>query len=114
MKNDSPAHRRYTAEEISGWVRRYRADRQSLGDFAAQHGLSRNQLHYWVYGRQHVSAPKPVGVAPIFQELKVTAELPSQSWAAEISLPTGAVARFNALATPAWIHAVLEGLRPPC
>ena len=93
MKIDLPADRDYTPEEISGWVRRYRADSQSLGDFAVQHGLSRNQLHYWVYGRRHVRAPRPVGVAPVFQELKVTAALPPQNWAAEISLPTGAVAR---------------------
>jgi hypothetical protein len=53
-------------------------------------------------------------LAPVFQELKVTADLPPQNWAAEISLPTGAVARFTAMATPAWIHSVLEGLRPPC
>jgi hypothetical protein len=75
MKNDSPAHRHYTPEEISGWVRRYRA------------GL---------------------------QELKVTAGLPTPNWAVEIGLPTGMVARFTAMATPAWIHAVLEGLRRPC
>ncbi len=64
MKNDSPAPRRYTPEDISGWVRRYRAGSQSLGDFAAQHGLSRNRLHYWVYGRHPAPAPKSLGVRP--------------------------------------------------
>jgi hypothetical protein len=114
MKNDSPADRRYTPEEISGWVRRYRAGCQSLGDFAAEHGLSRNRLHYWVYSRHPAPVPKPVGVAPVFQELKVTAGLPAPNWAVEISLATGAVARFTATATPAWIHSVLEGLCRPC
>jgi len=114
MKNDLPDHRRHTPEEISGWVRRYRAGSQSLGDFAVEHGLSRNQLHYWVYGRQHVPAPKPVGVAPVFQELKVTAGSATPNWAVEISLPTGAVARFTAMATPAWINSVLEALHRPC
>ena len=113
MKNDSPAPRGYTREEISGWIRRYRASGLALGSFARQHGLSRNRLHYWVYDRRFAQPRPPVTVAPVFQELKLTAE-PPQSWAAEISLPTGAVARFNALATPAWIHSVLEGLRPPC
>ena len=74
----------------------------------------KRQLHYWVYGRRHTQAPKSVAIAPVFQELKVTAALPPQSWAAEISLPTGAVARFTATATPAWIDSVLEGLRRPC
>lgn len=114
MTNDSPAPQAYTTDEISSWIQRYRASGLALGSFAEQHGLSRNRLHYWVYGRHHVPAPKPVGAAPVFQELKVTAELPSQNWAAEISLPTGAVARFTAMATPAWIHSVLEGLRRPC
>ena len=114
MKNDSPAHQPYTPEEISGWVRRYRAGSQSLRDFAAQHGLSRNRLHYWVYDRRFAQPRPPVTVAPVFQELQVTAELPPQNWAAEISLPTGAVARFTTTATPAWMHSVLEGLRRPC
>jgi len=52
MKNDSAAHRGYTPKEISGWIRRYRASGLALGSFAEQHGLSRNQLHYWVYDRR--------------------------------------------------------------
>ena len=114
MKNDSPAHRAYTPEEISGWIRRYRASGLALGAFAEQHGLSRNRLHYWVYDRRFAQPRQPVAVAPVFQELKVTAGLPPQNWAAEISLPTGAVARFTATATPAWINSVLEALRRPC
>jgi hypothetical protein len=114
MTNDSPAPRVYTPDEISDWIQRYRASGLALGTFAGQHGLSRNRLHYWIYGRHQVRAPKPVGAAPVFQELKVMAELPPQNWAAEISLPTGAVARFTVTATPAWIHSVLEGLRRPC
>jgi hypothetical protein len=114
MKNDSPAHRRYTREEICDWIRRYRASDLALGSFAEHHGLSRNRLHYWVYDRRFAQPRPPVTVAPVFQELKVTAEFSPQNWAAEISLPTGAVARFTATATPAWIHSVLEGLRRPC
>jgi hypothetical protein len=114
MKNDPPAERSYTPEEISVWIRCYRASGLALGSFAEQHGLSRNRLHYWVYDRRFAQPRPPVTVAPVFQELKVTAELPPQNWAAEISLATGAVARFTATATPAWIHSVLEGLRRPC
>ena len=113
MKNDSPA-KRYTPDEISDWIRRYRSSGLALSAFAEQHGLSRNRLHYWVYVPRFARPRQRVVPAPVFQELKVTAELPPQSWAAEISLPTGAVARFTAMATPAWIHSVLEGLRPPC
>src|ERR1035441_5665876 len=110
MRNDSLAHRRYTPEEISGWVRRYRADSQSLAAFAEQHGLSRNRLHYWVYSPRFSRPRQRTVPAPVVQELKVTPELPPQNWAAEISLPTGAVARFTATAIPTWIHSVLEGL----
>ena len=114
MKNDFRAQRTYTPDEVSDWIQRYRASGMALGAFAEQHGLSRNRLHYWVYDRRFAQPRPPVTVAPVFQELKVTTALPPQNWAAEISLPTGAVARFTATATPTWIHSVLEGLRRPC
>lgn len=114
MKNDLPASRGCTREEISVWIRRYRASGLALGAFAEQHGLSPNRLHYWVYDRRFAQPRPSVTVAPVFQELKVTAALPPPGWAAEISLPTGAVARFATAAAPAWINAVLEGLRRPC
>jgi hypothetical protein len=114
MKNDFRAQRTYTPDEVSDWIQRYRASGMALGAFAEQHGLSRNRLHYWVYDRRFSQPCQPVAVAPIFQELKVTAGRPAQDWALEISLPTGAVARFTATATPDWINSVLEALRRPC
>jgi hypothetical protein len=114
MKNDSHAPRPYTPKEISGWIERYRASGLALGVFAEQHGLSRHRLHYWVYDRRFARPRQPVAVAPVFQELKVTTGQQPQNWAVEISLPTGAVARFTATATPAWINSVLEALRRPC
>jgi hypothetical protein len=114
MKNDSAADRSYTPKEISDWIRRYRASGLALGSFAKRHGLSRNRLHYWVYDRRFAQPRQPGAVAPVFQELKVTTGLVPQNWAAEVSLPTGAVARFTATATPAWIDSVLEALRRSC
>ena len=114
MKNDFRAQRTYTPDEVSDWIQRYRASGMALGAFAEQHGLSRNRLHYWVYDRRFSQPCQPVAVAPIFQELKVTAGRPAQDWALEISLPTGAVARFTATATPGWINSVLEALRRSC
>ncbi len=114
MKNDSAADRAYTPKEISGWIRRYRASGLALGAFAEQHGLSRHRLHYWVYDRRLAQPRQPVALAPLFQELKVTGGPQPLNWAVEISLPTGAVARFTATATPAWIKSVLEALRQPC
>src|SRR5208283_4936727 len=114
MKNDLLTPRGYTREEISGWIQRYRASGLALGAFAEQHGLSRHRLHYWVYDRRFAQPRQPVAVAPVFQEFKVTSGLPPQNWAAEISLPTGAVARFTATATTAWVNSVLEALRRPC
>jgi hypothetical protein len=113
MKNALPAQRSYTPEDISVWIRRYRASGLPLGSFAQQHGLSRNRLHYWVYDRRYARLGQPAAVVPVFQEIKLAGP-PTQSWAVEISLPTGAVARFTAAATPAWINSVLEPLRRPC
>ena len=106
--------RAYTPEEITAWIRRYRASGLGLGTFAEEHGLPRNRLHYWVYGRRYAQPHKRVAAAPVFQELKLLAGLSAQNWAAEISLPTGQVARFSATATPAWINSVVEALRRPC
>jgi hypothetical protein len=114
MKNDLVTPRGYTREEISGWIQRYRASGLALGSFAEQHGLSRNRLHYWVYDRRYAQSGQSVAVAPVFQELKLTAGPTTQNWAVEIGLPTGAVARFSATATPVWISSVLEALRRPC
>jgi hypothetical protein len=114
MKNDSAAHRAYTPKDISGWIQRYRASGLALGSFAEQHGLSRNRLHYWVYDRRYAQPRQSVAVAPVFQELKLAAGPPTPNWVVEISLPTGAVARFTSAATPAWINSALEALRQSC
>jgi hypothetical protein len=114
MKKHFDVHRAYTPEEITDWIRRYRASGLGLNTFAAQHGLSRNRLHYWVYDKRCAQPRKPVAATPVFQELQFLAGVPTPNWAAEIRLPTGAVARFTAAAAPAWINSVLEGLRRPC
>jgi hypothetical protein len=114
MKNDSRTRRAHTREEIFDWIRRYRASGLALGTFAEQHGLARNRLHYWVYDRRYCQAHKPVAAASGFQELKLTAGLPAQTWAAEIRLATGPVVRFSTAATPAWMDSVLVALRRPC
>jgi hypothetical protein len=114
MKNDSRAPRAYTSEEISGWIRRYRGSGLALGTFAERHGLSRNRLHYWVYDRRFSQRSKAAAAAPVFQEIKLSAGPPAQMWAAEISLPTGAVVRFTATVTPGWIGSVVQALQPPC
>ena len=48
--------------------------------------------------------------APVFEEIKLTGGLPLESWAAEVSLPSGLAVRFSAAATPAWIGSVVKGL----
>jgi len=114
MKNDSRTHRAYRPEEIVDWIRRYRASGLGLNTFAEQHGLGRNRLHYWVYDRRFSQPHKPVAAAPVFQEIKLSGGLPAQTWAAEISLPTGTVVRFTGAATPGWINSVMEALPRPC
>ena len=114
MKNDERAHQTYTPNEIVAWIRRYRASGVGLPAFAKQHGLPPGRLHYWVYQKEPV-AHRQRGQSPtVFQELKLTPGLPLSSWGAEISLPAGPVVRFSASATPAWMSAVIQALRPPC
>ena len=51
----------------------------------------------------------------MFQEVQMAAGLPAmQSWAAEISLPTGVAIRFSAAALPAWVVSVVQALQGPC
>lgn len=114
MKKDRLAPRTYPPSEIAAWIRRYRASGVGLPAFAKQHGLPPGRLHYWVYQKGR-TAHRPPGQSPlVFQELKLAPGLPLSSWAAEISLPAGSVVRFSATATPAWMSAVLQALRPPC
>jgi hypothetical protein len=73
-------------EEITAWVERYRASSLGLQRFARENGLSIQRLRYWVYGRPGEKTSEPetdvtaVGVAPVFQEIKLPASLPQQSW----------------------------------
>jgi len=114
MKQNSNDHRAYTPEEIGGWISRYRASGLGLDAFAAQHGLSRNRLHYWVYGRPHCKLAKPAVPAAVFQEVRLANGLPFANWAAEVSLSSGLAVRFSAAATPVWIAAVVQQLQRPC
>ncbi len=114
MKNDRRAHRTYTPTEIAAWIRRYRASGVGLPVFAKQHGLPPGRLPYWVYQKGRVAHRPPSQSPPVFQEFKRAPGLPLSSWAAEISLPAGSVVRLSATATPAWMSALLQALRPPC
>lgn len=114
MKNDFHAHRAYTAQEIAGWITRYRDSGLRLDAFAKQHGLRRSRLHYWVYDKRYAHLGQPSAAPPVFQELKLATGLALSNWAVEISLPAGPVVRFSAAAPPAWMSAVIETLRPPC
>lgn len=114
MKIKTSTEPSYTPTEIAAWIGRYRASGVTLPAFAKQHGLPPGRLHYWVYQKEPV-AHRQRGQSPtVFQELKLTPGLPLSSWGAEISLPAGPVVRFSASATPAWMSAVIQALRPPC
>ena len=114
MKQASNHHRAHGPEEIADWVSRFRASGLGLRTFAAQHGLSRNRLHYWVYDKRHSQSAKLLTPAPQFQELKLAVGLPLADWAAEVSLASGLAVRFSGTAAPAWIGAVVQQLRQPC
>ena len=114
MKNDRRAHRTYTPNEIAAWIRRYRASGVGLPAFAKQHDLPPGRLHYWVYQRRPAPHRQRGQPPTVFQELKLATGIPLSSWAVEISLPAGPVVRFSATATPDWMSAVIQALRPPC
>ncbi len=114
MKIKTSAHRTYTSTEIAAWIRRYRASGVGLPAFAKQHGLPPGRLHYWVY-QKGPTAHHPRGQSSlVLQELKLAPGLSLSNWGAEISLPVGPVVRFSATATPVWMSAVIQALRPPC
>jgi len=99
MKLPSDEHRSYTREEIGDWLSRYRASGLGLRAFAAQHGLAKTRLHYWVYDRRFSKlAPAPLP-APRFQEVKLADGLAQSNWAAEVSLSSGVTLRFSAAAS---------------
>jgi hypothetical protein len=114
MKNESHVHRAYTPKEIADWITRYRGSGLGLRAFAKQHGLSRSQLHYWVYDKRYAHLRQSSTAPAVFREIKLATGLGLSNWAVEISLPAGPVLRFSATATPAWVGAVIEALRQPC
>ncbi len=71
-------------------------------------------LKDWVYGKRKSKSVKLDAAAPVFEEIKLTGDLALQSWAAEVSLPSGLAVRFSAAATPAWIGSVVKGLPRRC
>ena len=114
MKHDSHNGSSYEPDQIAGWVSRYRGSGLGLRQFAERHGLPPTRLHYWVYQKNRAPATaSPVPVAG-FQQISLVGGLPLPSWALEVTLPAGSVARFSATAPPAWIGAVMEALRRPC
>jgi hypothetical protein len=94
------------------WVNRYHASGLGLRRFAEQNRIAVNSLRYWIHTESHPKASKPVtAVTPRFQEIKLTGSSPLQSWAVEVSMPSGLAVRFNTTAKPAWIGSVVKALR---
>ena len=82
--------------------------------FAAEHGLPPGQLHYWVYAPP-TAGPTIAADAPVFQEVRLTANMPPRSgWAAEIALPGGTTVRLREGAAPEWAVALIQALGGPC
>jgi hypothetical protein len=111
-----PYGARVSREEITSWIRRYRASSMGLRPFAEENELSINRLRYWVYGKRNSKSVRPAAAVPVFQEMKLTAGLPLQSWGAEVSLPNGLAVRFSAesiQSSPDFIVQVIHQLRRP-
>ena len=121
MKHDSNGQIGPRAQEVAAVLSRYRASGLGLKRFAQKEGIPAGRLHYWLYQKRRVgdrrgSEPDVERVlAPVFQEVKLVAGLPSSAgWAVEINLPNGVISRFNGATSPVWIGAVVRALRQPC
>ena len=121
MKKDRNQPSSQTPEVIAALISRYRAGEVGLEQFAREHGIPPGRLHYWFYQKHRGATPrrraKPAGVAvaPVFQELKLTARAPLvESWAIEVNLPQGVAVRFSRAATAEWIGSVVQTLQRPC
>ena len=113
MKHDQDGNGVVSRSERVRWVERYRASGLGLKRFAAEHGLPPGRLHYWVYARS--ASPSPAGVAPIFQEVRLTGSVtPHRDWAAEIVLSSGATVRLREGAAPGWAGALIQALGGSC
>jgi hypothetical protein len=121
MKNDRNHPPVPTSAEIPALISRYRSSGVGLARFAREHGIPPGRLHYWVYQQPRGAAsrrpPKRSSevVAPMFQEVKLTARAPlTENWAAAVNLPRGFIVRFSAAARPGWIGSVVQALQRPC
>src|SRR5258708_39668428 len=95
-----PYGARVSREEITSWVRRYRASSLGLRPFAEKNELSINRLRYWVYGKRNSESVRPAAAVPVFQEMKLTSGLTLQRCAEGVSLPNGLAGRCSAVALP--------------
>ena len=121
MKKDRNQPSSQTPEVIGALISRYRAGEVGLEQFAREHGIPPGRLHYWLYQKHRGTIPrrraKPVGaaVAPVFQELKLSARAPLvESWATEVNLAQGVAVRFSRAATAEGIGSVVQTLQRPC
>jgi hypothetical protein len=121
MKDDRNQHPGQTSEEIAVLLSHYRASGIGLERFARKHRIPAGRLHYWLYQKHRGASPSRrsklarVAVAPIFQELKLSAGTPLvETWAAEVNLPQGVAVRFSRVATAEWIGSVVQALPRPC
>ena len=113
MKQPSDAPRTYTREAIGDWLSRYRASGLGLRAFAAQHGLAKTRLHYWVYDQRFSKLTPPPRPAPLFQEVQLAGGVAVSPWAVAVSWSAGVAVRFSAEAKPEWIGAVVAALPRP-
>ena len=118
MKKQLNGAGRYSPEEISELISRYRSGSLPLAEFARQERISHGRLRYWIYGRIGREAGggcRPATARLAFQEVRLAAPLAGASeWAVEVSLPAGVLVRFSEKMAPEWIGAVVQTLQRPC
>jgi transposase-like protein len=85
-----------SAEEKAQWVKRFLESGLSIRKFSAAHEIPRMSLWAWVDDdrRRRAGVSVPMTAAQ-FREIKLPPSMGQCDWAAELSLPNGAVLRLS-------------------
>lgn len=112
-KNSIRRRRHHSAEERQRWVALYHQSDLTQEEFARRNGLNFHTLQNWL-ARSRQAGAAPASAAPVFQEIKLPAVDPGQSWAAEVSLDNQVTLRLSQSADTDWVRSLIQTLRQSC
>ena len=102
----SSQRRRFTKEERSKWLIRFRSSGLTQREFAARNGLKWGTLVQWLARERRASTPPSS-----FVEVALPPVGSSEDWVAELNWPSGLRLRLGASAPRNWLGMILKGVR---